>query len=66
MCDHPAEMENIAIEIKLKGNEIPQLKVEKLDIDKLLRTGISKYTDQVGKLWNSLAKWWILRGNSIP
>lgn len=35
--------------------------VEKLDVEKILRGGISKFTDQVGKLWNALAKWWILK-----
>jgi pre-mRNA-splicing factor SYF1 len=31
-------------------------------VDLVLRLGIAKYTDQVGKIWNSLARWWILKG----
>lgn len=33
-----------------------------LDVDAILRSGISKFSDQVGKIWNSLARWWILQG----
>ncbi len=35
---------------------------EPLDVDAILRSGISQFTDQVGKIWNSLARWWILQG----
>ncbi|KAJ3218553.1 pre-mRNA-splicing factor syf1 [Dinochytrium kinnereticum] len=37
-------------------------KVEKLPVDKILRYGISKYSDQVGKIWCALATWWIAKG----
>ncbi|KAK5673439.1 pre-mRNA-splicing factor syf1 [Batrachochytrium dendrobatidis] len=36
--------------------------IESLDVDCILRVGIARFTDQVGKLWNSLARWWIVRG----
>ncbi|KAJ3211454.1 pre-mRNA-splicing factor syf1 [Entophlyctis luteolus] len=36
--------------------------VEVLDINKLLRAGIERFTDQVGRLWNSLARWNVARG----
>ena len=35
---------------------------DRLDVEKILRAGIKKFSDQVGTLWNSLAKWWILQG----
>jgi pre-mRNA-splicing factor SYF1 len=35
---------------------------DKMDVELVLRTGIKKFSDQVGTLWNSLAKWWILQG----
>ncbi|KAI8898193.1 hypothetical protein BC833DRAFT_590864 [Globomyces pollinis-pini] len=34
---------------------------DKLDVELILRTGIKKFSDQVGTLWNSLALWWILQ-----
>ncbi|KAJ3111120.1 pre-mRNA-splicing factor syf1 [Phlyctochytrium bullatum] len=37
-------------------------KVERLPVDKVLKYGISKYTDQVGKIWAALATWWISKG----
>ncbi|KAI9096922.1 hypothetical protein DFS34DRAFT_581173 [Phlyctochytrium arcticum] len=36
-------------------------RVEKLDAEKVIRSGISRFTDQVGRLWNSLARWWMLQ-----
>ncbi|TPX34862.1 hypothetical protein SmJEL517_g02635 [Synchytrium microbalum] len=64
VCDH-AE----AMEVATADNPLPKRlgafisgTVTKLDIDKILRSGISRFTDQVGKLWNALARWWILKG----
>ncbi|KAI9355904.1 pre-mRNA-splicing factor syf1 [Zopfochytrium polystomum] len=36
--------------------------VEPLDVEKVIRSGISRFTDQVGRLWNALARWWVARG----
>jgi pre-mRNA-splicing factor SYF1 len=32
-----------------------------LDVEKILRAGIARFSDQVGRLWNSLAQWWVIR-----
>jgi pre-mRNA-splicing factor SYF1 len=34
-----------------------------VDVDKILRAGIRRFTDEVGRLWNALAKYYILLGN---
>ena len=34
-----------------------------MQADAILRSGIRKFTDMVGKLWNSLADFYIRRGN---
>ncbi|KAJ3309448.1 hypothetical protein HDV04_006026 [Boothiomyces sp. JEL0838] len=34
-----------------------------LDVELILRAGIKRFTNEVGVMWNSLAKWWILRLN---
>ncbi|KAI8916147.1 hypothetical protein EDD86DRAFT_197777 [Gorgonomyces haynaldii] len=39
------------------------LRRDHLDVEKILRTGIHRFTDQVGKLWNSLARWFVIRGD---
>jgi pre-mRNA-splicing factor SYF1 len=54
VTEYPDEMESSVI---LKGG-----KLESLDVDVILRAGIARFTDQVGKIWNSLARWWILKG----
>ncbi|KND00377.1 mRNA splicing protein SYF1 [Spizellomyces punctatus DAOM BR117] len=36
-------------------------RVERLDVDRIIRSGISRFSDQVGRLWNSLATWWMLQ-----
>ncbi|KAJ1562274.1 pre-mRNA-splicing factor syf1 [Nowakowskiella sp. JEL0078] len=59
VCDHADEIDHETFDVAgadRSGN------LDKLNVDKLLRAGIATFTDQVGKLWNSLAKWWILRG----
>lgn len=54
VTEYPDEMDQSVI---LKGG-----KLESLDVDIILRAGIARFTDQVGKIWNSLARWWILKG----
>ena len=54
VTEYPDEMEQSMI---LKGG-----KLESLDVDTILRAGIARFTDQVGKIWISLARWWILKG----
>jgi pre-mRNA-splicing factor SYF1 len=54
VTEYPDEMDQSVV---LKGG-----KLESLDVDIILRAGIARFTDQVGKIWNSLARWWILKG----
>ncbi|KAG0267367.1 Pre-mRNA-splicing factor SYF1 [Mortierella polycephala] len=34
--------------------------IRSLPIEKIIRSGIKRFTDQTGRLWNDLAKYWIL------
>lgn len=34
-----------------------------IDVERIIRSGISRFTDQRGKLWSGLATYWIRRGN---
>ncbi|KAI5305298.1 H(+)-transporting V1 sector ATPase subunit D [Ascosphaera pollenicola] len=34
-----------------------------IDVDKILRSGIDRFSDQRGKLWTGLATYWVNRGN---
>ncbi|KAI8605746.1 hypothetical protein EDD21DRAFT_110303, partial [Dissophora ornata] len=34
--------------------------VKSLPIERIIRSGIKRFTDQTGRLWNDLAKYWIL------
>ncbi|KAI9003360.1 hypothetical protein DFJ74DRAFT_435548 [Hyaloraphidium curvatum] len=67
LCDHPDEVEeptstdNMVVVRSTAGNDRPG-RVEKLDVEKILRSGITRFSDQVGKLWNTLAKWFVLKG----
>jgi pre-mRNA-splicing factor SYF1 len=36
--------------------------VEVLDVEAILRSGITRFADQVGKIWNALARYWIAKG----
>ncbi|KAJ3266945.1 pre-mRNA-splicing factor syf1 [Chytriomyces hyalinus] len=33
-----------------------------LNVERMIRAGIAKFTDQVGRLWNYLARWHVARG----
>ena len=37
-------------------------KVKSLNVDAIIRSGLRRYTDQVGHLWNSLADYYIRAG----
>ncbi len=37
--------------------------LESIRVEPIIRAGIKRFSDQVGKLWNALAKYWILKGN---
>ncbi|CAJ0838224.1 9030_t:CDS:2, partial [Entrophospora sp. SA101] len=37
--------------------------IKGLKVEPIIRSGIRRFTDQVGKLWNSLANYWILLGH---
>ena len=34
-----------------------------IDVEKIIRSGIERFADQRGKLWSSLATYWIAKGN---
>lgn len=69
ICDHPDEMdqvtstENMIIARAGNGGKGDLSgRVERLDVETILRDGIIRFTDQVGKLWNTLARWFVLKG----
>lgn len=67
VCDHPDEMEQVTatenmVVIQGGSGEDRLGRVEKLDVETILRSGIARFTDQVGKLWNTLARWFVLKG----
>ncbi|KXS11643.1 TPR-like protein [Gonapodya prolifera JEL478] len=73
LCDiittHPSEIlkptptDNVVVRSSVVGRSIANVgRVEPLEVEKFLRAGIAKFTDQVGKLWNTLAKFYILQG----
>ncbi|KAJ3055132.1 pre-mRNA-splicing factor syf1 [Rhizophlyctis rosea] len=35
--------------------------VDRLDVDRMIRSGIGRFTDQVGLLWNGLANWYVAK-----
>jgi pre-mRNA-splicing factor SYF1 len=37
--------------------------IKSLKVEPIIRSGIRRFTDQVGKLWNSLASYWIKLGH---
>jgi len=69
LCDHADELETIGNSniLILNSNGITSGinskigTVEQLDVEKIIRSGIARFSDQVGLLWNSLARWWILK-----
>ena len=68
VCEHPDEMEQVTstenmVVIRGAGGEDRLGRVEKLDVEMILRSGIARFTDQVGKLWNTLARWFVLKGS---
>lgn len=34
-----------------------------IDVERIIRSGIERFSDQRGKLWSGLATYWIIRGN---
>ncbi|KAI8924790.1 hypothetical protein BC831DRAFT_463626 [Entophlyctis helioformis] len=67
ICDHPEEMAQDPRALQSAEQMVPAgenvlVPSERLDVDRILRAGIARFTDQVGKLWNSLARWWIVNG----
>ncbi|ORX48364.1 TPR-like protein [Piromyces finnis] len=70
LCDHADELETVGLNSNIlilnsngmtsgTNNKIGM--VEQLDVEKIIRSGIARFSDQVGILWNSLARWWILK-----
>ncbi|RKO91332.1 hypothetical protein BDK51DRAFT_36031 [Blyttiomyces helicus] len=60
VCSHPHEMETATIDNVVGIGSEKLGRVERLNVDRIIRSGIARFSDQVGKLWNSLAKWWML------
>ncbi|KAJ3286136.1 Pre-mRNA-splicing factor SYF1 [Borealophlyctis nickersoniae] len=64
ICDHADDMGTATMDNLVVGTNGEGLgRVEKLDVERVMRSGISRFTDQVGKLWNNLARWYMLRGD---
>jgi pre-mRNA-splicing factor SYF1 len=62
IMEHPEGIEMPQQDHLVPTGEMASLRPDKLDVELILRTGIKRFTDQVGMLWNSLARWWILQG----
>eukprot|EP00842_Homolaphlyctis_polyrhiza_P005685 jgi/Hompol1/6117/HPOL_000710-RA len=64
VCDHPHEIsqDSLRNDRLVSAGDNVLLATERLDVERIIRAGITRFTDQVGKLWNSLARWWIVRG----
>ncbi|KAJ3074356.1 pre-mRNA-splicing factor syf1 [Podochytrium sp. JEL0797] len=48
-----------AVSVQGKGYGL----VEVLNVEKMIRAGVARFTDQVGRLWNALARWHVALGN---
>jgi pre-mRNA-splicing factor SYF1 len=46
-----------------RAKEVETGDVADIDVDKIIRSGIERFSDQRGKLWAGLATYWITRGN---
>ncbi|KAJ3412240.1 pre-mRNA-splicing factor syf1 [Chytridiales sp. JEL 0842] len=70
VCEHADDMDELTSDnIVNLGDESSSrsgLKVSgvvaKLQVEQIIRSGISRFSDQVGRLWGALARWWIARG----
>ncbi|KAI9860554.1 MAG: pre-mRNA-splicing factor syf1 [Vezdaea acicularis] len=47
----------------MHANEIETGANSGIDVEKIVRSGLERFTDQRGKLWVSLATYWITKGN---
>lgn len=64
ICQHPDGI-SLPAEDHLVPNSEHNSAVSRpdcLNVESIMRAGISRWSDQVGTLWHSLAKWWVLRG----
>jgi pre-mRNA-splicing factor SYF1 len=62
IMDHPEGIEMPQQDHLVPTGELASIRPDHLDVEVILRTGIKRFTDHVGMLWNSLARWWILQG----
>jgi pre-mRNA-splicing factor SYF1 len=64
ICLHPDGIDLPAQDHLVPNSDLNSLatRPDSLNVENILRAGIQRWADQVGKLWNSLAKWWVLRG----
>lgn len=53
------EMLNLIVDHAI---EIESSQEAGIDVERIIRSGIARFTDQKGKLWSSLATYWIRRG----
>jgi len=40
-----------------------EIRVRGIDVEKIVRSGIEKFSDQRGKLWTSSGTYWITKGD---
>jgi pre-mRNA-splicing factor SYF1 len=62
IMDHPEGIDMPQQDHLVPTGELSSLRPDHLDVELILKTGTKKFTDHVGMLWNSLARWWILQG----
>lgn len=64
VCDYAEDIEIQASEssLLLQGHMGNSNNASNFDVERVLRFGISKFPEQSGVLWTSLAKWWLLKG----
>jgi pre-mRNA-splicing factor SYF1 len=64
ICLHPDGISLPAEDHLVPNSELNAIasRPDCLNVESIMRAGISRWADQVGTLWHSLARWWVLRG----
>ncbi|KAJ3018955.1 Pre-mRNA-splicing factor SYF1 [Thoreauomyces humboldtii] len=55
------ELCDLVTEPSVQQDNQKNLRVEPIDAERIIRSGIARFSDQVGRLWNSLAKFWMFQ-----
>ena len=62
ICSHPSDLDRIVTDNAVPVGDTSLVPVGRLDVEKMIRTGINRFKEQVGRLWTSLAMYWLLKG----